>query len=147
VEANATQPIPTPVVPQAEVRPVRFRRVRRSVSPSAPLRWYESLPTWVSISIFLHGLALLFAIVVLASPETFGLASEGSVTGNSAVQTAQSEALRTRVTSLEQQLAVAPGTASAAAAADTATSEALAQRLAALEQRLTAVCSRSTPPC
>jgi hypothetical protein len=117
--------------------------VRRSVSPSAPLRWYESLPTWVSISIFLHGLALLFAIVVLASPETFGIASEGSVSGNSAVQTAQSDALRTRVTSLEQQLAVAPGTASA----DTATSEALAQRLAALEQRLTAVCSRSTPPC
>ncbi len=103
---------------------------------------------WVSISIFLHGLVLLLAIVLLASPETFGIASEGAADRNSVVQTAQSDALRTRVASLEQQLAIARGAAPAAAtAADTATSDALTQRLAALEGRLAAVCARSTPPC
>ena len=145
MEANATQPTRTAEVPRASVRPVYVRRRRLLVSPSAPLAWYEHLPTWVSISIFLHGLALLLAIVVLASPETFGIASEGSVDRNNVVQTAQSEALRTRVTSLEQQLAIARGTAPAAA--DTATTAALTQRIAALEGRLAAVCARSTPPC
>lgn len=147
VAANATQPIRTAVVPRASVRSVAVRRGRLLVSPSAPRVWYEYLPTWVSISIFLHGLTLLLAIVVLASPETFGIASEGSVNRNSAVQSAQSDALRTRVSSLEQQLAIARGTAPAAAAADTATTDALTQRLSAVEGRLVAVCARSTPPC
>ena len=144
---GATEPTRTAQVPRASVRPVRVRRERLLVSPSAPRVWYEHLPTWVSISIFLHGLALLLVIVVLASPETFGIASEGSVDRNSVVQTAQSEALRTRVTSLEQQFAIARSTAPAAAAAGTATSDALTQRLAALEARVAAVCARSTPPC
>lgn len=148
VGATTTQPIRAAAVSRAGVRPVRVRRGRLPASPSAPLAWYEYLPTWVSISIFLHGLVLLLAIVVLASPETFGVASEGAADRNSVVQTAQSDALRTRVASLEQQLAIARGTAPAAAtAADTATSDALTQRLAALEGRLAAVCARSTPPC
>lgn len=148
VGVTTTQPIRAAVVSRAGVRPVRVRRGRLPASPSAPLAWYEYLPTWVSISIFLHGLVLLLAIVVLASPETFGIASEGAADRNSVVQTAQSDALRTRVASLEQQLASARGTAPAAAtAADTATSDALTQRLAALEGRLAAVCARSTPPC
>ena len=145
MEANAIQPTRRAEVSRASVRPVHVRRGRLLVSPSAPRVWYEHLPTWVSISIFLHGLVLLLAIVVLASPETFGIASEGSVDRNNVVQTAQSEALRTRVTSLEQQLAIARGTAPATA--DTATLAALTQRLAALEGRVAAVCATSTPPC
>ncbi len=144
IAASSTEPLHAPAVARAGIRPVHVRR-GRSLPPAPPLAWYEYLPTWVSISLFLHGLVLLLAIVALASPETFGLASEGSVDRNAVVQTAQSDALRNRVTSLEQQLAATRG--AVVVPDSSATTDALTQRLVALEGRLAAVCARSTPPC
>lgn len=144
LEGTATQPLRTPVSPRSGAQRTLVRR-RRFIAPSPPsLAWYEYLPAWVSISIFLHGLALLMAIVVIASPETFGIASEGSVDRNNVVQVAQFDALGDRIVALEQQSAIARG---GSGATDGGASDALAQRLAALEARLAAVCARATPPC
>ncbi len=119
----------------------------RYVAPEPVPRWYENLPTWVAISIFLHGLILLLAIVLLASPGTFGLASEGDVQRAADAAAANDR----RITSLEAQVTALRGTAPAAAAPSATTpapvDPALSQRLSTLEGRVTQLCAASTPPC
>ncbi len=131
---------------QVETRPV----VERVVYPGPPRpTWYENLPTWVAISIFMHGLVVLLLIVLFASPGTFGLASEGDL---QRLQTGATPAsIDARVSALERQSAAL--TAGAAAQPSTtqvpstgATTD-LAPRLSALETRVAGLCAVATPPC
>lgn len=117
----------------------RERRVLYPLSPRPT--WYENLPTWVSISIFLHGLILLVMIVLLSSPETFGLASEDQADRATRDVAETTAVLGGRVTSLEQQLAVLRGAAPLQSGADAG------QRLGLLEARVARLCAASNPPC
>ena len=131
-----------------ERRPV----VGRVAYPGPPSTWYENLPVWVAISIFLHGLALLILIVLLASPGTFGLASEGDVDRLRLQGGATPASIDARVSALERQASAL--TAGAAAQSGTpqqlpstgATVD-LTPRLSALETRVAGLCAAATPPC
>jgi hypothetical protein len=116
---------------------------RRTTPLPPPPAWYESLPTWVSISLFLHGLVLLLLISLLGSPETFGIASEGSVDRATAVRTADESALQNRVAVLEQLFA----TSRASAGSVPESTDQMNQRIAQVEARVGALCAQANPPC
>lgn len=108
--------------------------------PAPPQPWYEHIPTWVSISLFLHGLALLLLVVCLSSPGTFGIASEDAVNRVDAVRAAETDELRLRLAGLEQRVTQTGG-GTAVQSGD------VSQRLVLLEGRIAALCARATPPC
>lgn len=129
-------------------RQVETRTTLRPVVYPGPPRpaWYENLPTWVAISIFMHGVVVLLLIVLFASPGTFGLASEGDL------QTQGTPAsIDARVSALERQSAAL----TAGAAAQSPTTQApstggtvdVTTRLSALETRVAGLCAAATPPC
>jgi hypothetical protein len=118
---------------------VQPRSPRYVPAPYPP--WYENIPTWVSISIFLQGLALLLLVVLVASPGTFGIGDEGAVrrAGDAAASNDR------RIVALEAQIGALTGTAAPAGAA--ATDAQLGQRLTGLESRVAQLCAGRTPPC
>ena len=133
---------------RVETRPV----VGRVTYPGPPAStWYENLPVWVAISIFLHGLALLIMIVLFASPGTFGLASEGDVDRLRTQVGATPASIDARVSALERQASALTAGAAAQPSTQqvpsTSTVPDLTPRLSALETRVAALCAAASPPC
>lgn len=134
---------------RVETRPVAGRVTYPGPPPSV---WYENLPVWVAISIFLHGLALLIMIVLFASPGTFGLASEGDVDRLRTQGGATPASIDARVSALERQASALTAGAAAQSSTpqstpSTSSSPDLTPRLSALETRVAALCAAATPPC
>ena len=131
---------PTRVLPADQGDRTYLASRRRVIALPPRPSWYENIPTWVSISLFLHGLILLLIVVLIGSPETFGLANkERADRATNAV--ASTTGLAGRVTALERVTAL-QGTAQAPQqGADPA------QRLDLLESRVARLCAAVTPPC
>ena len=109
------------------------------VATPPPPAWYEHLPTWVSISLFLHGLFLLLIVVLLGSPGTLGLADEAQVDRLRTEQGAARTSIESRVGTLERQTSGLGGAPPVATL--------LATRIGVVEGRIAALCAAASPPC
>ncbi len=125
----------------------------RFANPGPPRPpWYENLPTWAAISIFMHGLVVLILIVLFASPGTFGLASEDDVERLQLQGAAALTSIDARISALERQASALAVVAAAQSstpqqAPSTVIVADLTLRLSTLETRVAALCAAASPPC